>query len=240
MAVAIVGIAAGIIYLVATRGGDDDATGGSPQTAATLGELTSSAAATTQQLSLTDVALNATVWFSGFEIVATRATVDSITGVVEMPVTFTNDAPGAANPLGMLQRGSGALEWSGGRATAFCSCSTQLPAGTALPATIEFDTPADFDLRGAAFVLGGATQHQAKIPLDGGSATSDPPVVYDIQGQIDDDAGTSFTIERVRVVAADCWGLASDLTYVPGAVRSGQRGSCGFNGVHGRGQHQLR
>jgi TIR domain len=217
VAVVIVGLVAGVIYVVA-GGGDDEGTPGSPQTAATLGDLTEGSATATDLLPLADVALDATVWFAGFEIVATRATFDPVAGVVEVPVTFTNDALGAADPLGMLQSGSGALEWSGGRLTAFCSCSTQLPPGDVLSATIEFDTPADFDLTGSVFVLGGATQHQARIPLDGGASTSDQPVAHNIQGQIDDGAGTTFTIERVRVVPAECFGLASDLMYVPGSV----------------------
>src|SRR4029078_13359373 len=76
-----------------------------------------------------------------------------------------------------------------------------------------------FDLRGAVFVLGSATEHQARIPLDGGAATSDLPIAYpEIQGEVDDGAGPPFRIERVRVVAADCWGLADGLTYVPGPV----------------------
>jgi len=132
-------------------------------------------------------------------------------------VTFKNDALGTADPEGVLISGT-ALEWSGTPLTGFCSCSTQLPAGNVLPTTIQFYPTEGFDLRGAVFVMGGATQHQAKIPLDGSAATSDAPIAHDeIQGQIDDGAGTTFTIERVRVVAADCWGLADGLTYVPGS-----------------------
>ena len=218
-AVAVVGIAllTLVIYL-ATRGGGGDSVEGSPETAATVGDVSPDTAAATEPLSLVVVPLDATVWFSGFQIAATGATFNPVANVVEMNVTFTNDALGAADPLGMLQAGNAALEWSGGRVTAFCACSSQLPAGNQFPATIEFDTPADFDLRGAAFVLGGATQHQAKIPLDGGAATSELPVPYDIHGQIDDGAGTTFTIERVRLVSARCSGLASDLTYVPASA----------------------
>src|SRR4051794_40554662 len=210
------GLLAAVIYLVTHDRGDD--TVGSPQSAATVGDLTSDAATATEPVSLVAVPLDANVWFSGFRVAATAATFNPVAGVVEMTVTFTNDAIGPANPLGMLQSGSGALEWSGGRVTAFCTCSTQLPAGNQLPATLEFDVPAAFDLRGAAFVLGGATQHQAKIPLDGGAATSEQPVPYDIRGQIDDGAGTTFTIERLRVVPGECSGLASDLTYVPASL----------------------
>ncbi|HEY4608506.1 MAG TPA: toll/interleukin-1 receptor domain-containing protein, partial [Ilumatobacteraceae bacterium] len=218
-AVAVVGLAlvAAVIYLVTRRGDSNDAQG-SPQTAASVGEPTSDAVTATAPASLSVVPLGATVWFAGFQIGTTQATFNPVAGVVEMEVTFTNDAIGAADPLGMLESGSGALEWSGGRVPAFCSCSTQLPAGNKLPATMEFDVPADFDVQSAVFVLGGATQHQAKIPLGGGAPTSDQPVPYDVRGQIDDGAGTTFTIERVRVVPAECSGLASDLTYVPGSV----------------------
>ena len=182
--IAVVGVAlvALVVYL-ATRGGSDASVEGSSDTSASVGELSSDAGAATEPLSLVVVPLHATVWFSGFQIAATEATFNPLAGVVEMTVTFSNDALGAADPLGVLQAGNAALEWSGGRVTAFCTCSSQLPAGNQLPATIEFDTPADFDLHGAAFVLGGATQHQAKIPLDGGAASSEPPVPYDIQGQ---------------------------------------------------------
>jgi hypothetical protein len=230
VAVVIVALVAGAIYLVSRRGGDDSVEGSTQTAATTVGESTPTAdtaaetsADTTSgtaagEAPLADVALDAKAWFSGFEIAATRATYDPTAGEVDVLVTFKNDALGAADPLGVLLSGS-ALEWSGDPLTAFCSCSNQLPGGNVLPATIQFFPPAGFDLRGAVFVLGGATEHQAKIPLDGGAATSDLPIAYpEIQGEIDDGAGTTFTIERVRVVAADCWGLADGLTYVPGPV----------------------
>jgi len=223
IAVVIVALVAGAIYL-ASRSGRDDSVEGSAQTAATVTESTETAITTADTTAgttagdapLADVALDAKVWYSGFEIAATRATYDPTAGELNMLVTFKNDALGPSDPLGVLLSGS-ALEWSGDPLPAYCSCSNQLPGGNVLPATIQFFPPAGFDLRGAVFVLGSATQHQAKIPLDGGAAISDLPVAHpEIQGQIDDGAGTTFTIERVRVVAADCWGLADGLTYVPG------------------------
>src|SRR3954468_12836730 len=74
-AVAIVGVVlvAAVIYLL-TRGGDNDEVGNSPQTTATLGAITSGPVTATEPLSLTVVPLDATVWFSGFRIVATQAT----------------------------------------------------------------------------------------------------------------------------------------------------------------------
>src|SRR4051794_36694820 len=70
-AVAVVGIAlvALAVYLV-TRGGGDDSVKGSPATAATGGDVSpvADAGAATEPLSLVVVPLDATVWFSGFQI----------------------------------------------------------------------------------------------------------------------------------------------------------------------------
>jgi len=217
VAIVVVALAAVVIYLV-TRGGNDEVAGGTSQAEATVGVATSISATTTGQAALTDVRLDATVWFSGFAISATRVTYDPAAGVVKMSVTFTNDAIGVADPLGMLEFGSSAIEWSGGRITALCACSSQLPAGNSVPSTIDVGVPTDFDLQSAVWVLGGATQHQAKVPLNGDAATSEVPVPYDIQGQIDDGQGTTFTIEKVRVVSADCSGSADRLTYAPGSA----------------------
>jgi hypothetical protein len=162
-----------------------------------------------------EVTLDSKVWFAGYDIGVHGARFDDKANRVFVNVAFTNRQPANANPVNILIDDITALEWNGRRFTPFCQCNSLPPAAT-LGVTLTFDVDHAFSLADAVLTFGGPTQHQAKVPLGGGPATSERPVHYDVTGVIKDGAGSTFTLQSVDVLPSNCFGLADRLSYVPG------------------------
>jgi hypothetical protein len=195
-----------------------DAGGGNTTTAAAPKTTAATATKTTASRSPASVALNAKVWFAGFDIGVQRATYDRDSGEVRIAATFVNRQAATANVVALFIGSITAVEWQGHRARPDCSCGS-LPPGATERDELVVDVPTGFQLSGAALVFGGPEQHQAVVPLDGKAPKSERPVGRAASGKIYDGAGTTFSVERVEVVPATCHGRADELGYVPGPAK---------------------
>jgi hypothetical protein len=155
------------------------------------------------------------VCFAGFEITATEARIDRDQGEVQVDVELTNTQRHNAQTYAILGVNT-AVEAAGARLTVYCTSCATLPPGNRVRDMFTAGIAADFRLEGATLVLGGATEHQAVIPLDGSPATSDHPVTNTVSGVVDDGAGSTFTIGRVEEVPALCSGSAEEIAFAAG------------------------
>jgi TIR domain len=205
-----VGGAAAVAWFFLSRGSesDDGATG----TATTVAGVVTTSASTVRGAR---VPLDATVWFSGWEIKASNARHVPQRGEVAVDVAITNRQRDDSDSLFLFVDDHSALEMNGMRTFVSCSGCPRLPPDTGARATLTATVDEGFDLAQASIVFGGAGQHQATIPLGGGRATSEKPRVLRVTGSIDGGQSTEFTIEQVDVVPAGCWGLADGLTFQP-------------------------
>ena len=166
---------------------------------------------------LTDVPLDATVWFAGYTIHASHARLDPAGGTVTVDVQFTNDQDDNGSPCPLLLEDIG-LVVGGQRAMLWADRCPDLSPGTSTRTTLDADLGPEalegLDLGDAAVELGGPEQHRANIPLDGRPATSGSPSQHEVSGSLSGEV-TSFVVEHVEVVPASCssW---SPLTFPPG------------------------
>lgn len=155
-----------------------------------------------------------TVWFAGYTITATGARFDDDDRAVRVDVVFRNDQHVTADPCALLLEDV-ALVVDGRRDMLWADHCTRLSPGTETRATLEAAVSEAVDLGSSSIEFGSAEQHRAIIPLDGRPGTSDFPLATSVGGTIDGE-DSSFTVELVEVVPADCWGLSSSLGFVPG------------------------
>jgi hypothetical protein len=212
MAAVILLILAGLARLVLGAGSGDDE-GADISDLPASGDQTNGRSDSEGADSAESVTLGTTVWFAGYEIGVDGATLDPVRRVVAVDVMLTNVQPAEADPLHMIAET--ALEWNGRRFTAFCSCNS-LPPDASLSTALTFDVDEDFSLPSGVLVFGEPGQHQAVVPLDGSPPDTEQPTTSPVTGVADDGAGTTFTVERVEVVPAQCQGLSDVLRYGPG------------------------
>jgi hypothetical protein len=166
---------------------------------------------------LTDVPLDATVWFAGYTIHASHARLDPAGGTVTVDVQFTNDQDDNGSPCPFLFDDI-ALVVGGQRAMLWADRCPDLSPGTSTRTTLDAELGPEalegLDLGDAAVALGGPEQHRANIPLDGRPPTSGSPSQHSLSGSLSGEV-TSFVVEHVEVVPASCssW---SPLTFPPG------------------------
>lgn len=205
-------VAALAIAALARR--DDDRGGPTVDAAAVTAAGATTATTATTGSTGSPVALAAQVWYAGFRIEVTSYAHDAAAERVTVTLRATSDQDAPADPATLFD-GDATLEWPGGRAVGSCACSTRLPRGALAPVTATFAVDATFDRRAARLVFGDPTQHLARVPLDGGPVTGDVPIDRELTGTLDDGAGTTFTVERVRVLPAVCRGLADAVELGP-------------------------
>lgn len=164
--------------------------------------------------------LNATAWYAGLVIhlIAATSVIDPAGGSVTLDLRLENPGPDLATlsvPILLASRGE-AVEPS--RTTAV----PDVPGGSSVTATIQFDVDSTFQLNIAAFRIGRSAEHVVVIPLVEGSqqlVTLDP-VVLTLKGSASAGALTvSLTGGELRADLPD-WGtemphgtLALRLTY---------------------------
>ena len=165
---------------------------------------------------VTEVALDATVWFAGFEISASAARYDPANDQVVVDAEIVNTQRIAAEPGGLFLGSTSVLEVGGQRLTVWCDGCTRLPPGARVSTALTADFVEDIRLDEAALVFGGPQQHQATIPLGGGPATGAPPQTVPAGGLIDDQQAVTFEVQQVEIVPAACSGYGKDLGFVPG------------------------
>ena len=167
----------------------------------------------------TDVDLDATVWFAGYTVEATRARYDPTDATVSVDVQFTNDQFDSGDPCDLLLEDI-ALVVDGTRTMLWADPCTRLSPGTStrttLTATVSATTGGPVGLDQAVVEFGAPDQHQATIPLDGRPATSDFPVTAAATGTVTGEV-TTFTLETVEVVPAGC-SSSNPIRFPPGRL----------------------
>jgi hypothetical protein len=196
-------LVAAVGLFLATRAGDGEDAAGTGD--AVVADPSLPAGSTKTSTATTTIELESAVWFARFRIDTDGAEHDPTQRTVAVSTTFTNEQPAAANPLNVILGDVTALE---------CECDSLAP-GASARTVLTFAVDEGFDLADAILVFGGPRQHQAKVPLDGRPAGGPGPVVQSVSGVVDDGAGTTFSVDRVEVLAATCSGLSSSLTYGP-------------------------
>jgi hypothetical protein len=200
--VAVVGIA------VLRRGGDDNN--------ADAGEVAASATGPAADDEATQVVLDATVWFAGFEISSSAARYDPVEDQVVVDAEIANTQRVDGEPGGLFLGSTSVLEFGGQRLTVTCDGCVRLPPGARVSTALTADFVESIRLDEAALVFGGPQQHQATIPLGGGPATSEPPRTVLASGVIDDQAAATFEVQHVEVVPAACSGYGTEVGFTPG------------------------
>ncbi len=203
----------GVVGIVVLRRGGGDGSDGD-----TAAADDSAVSATDPALAdeVTEVALDATVWFAGFEISASAARYDPANDQVVVDAEIVNTQRIAAEPGGLFLGSTSVLEVGGQRLTVWCDGCTRLPPGARVSTALTADFVEDIRLDEAALVFGGPQQHQATIPLGGGPATGAPPQTVPAGGLIDDQQAVTFEVQQVEIVPAACSGYGKDLGFVPG------------------------
>lgn len=163
----------------------------------------------------TEAEFTTTVWFAGYTITATGARFDEDDLSVDIDVVFRNDQHATADPCALLLEDV-ALVVDGRRHMLWADHCTRLTPGTETRATLAATIGETVELGSSAIEFGSPEQHRAIIPLDGRPGTSDSPLATPVSATIDGEV-SSFTVELVEVVPADCWGLSSSLGFAPGS-----------------------
>ncbi len=159
------------------------------------------------------VTLNASVWWAGYSI--------QVTGVQYAPTpgasgTLTFDSTWMNNGTGQNDTGYVGdlvtLAYNG----QFISSDVRggaVPAGATIRVPIVFTVPDGFTPDGAVLTFGQPDQHQALIPLVGGSAQSEQPVPVAVTGKLKIGQFVTFTVTGGQLLPASCGGSNEKLTY---------------------------
>jgi TIR domain len=210
--------AALVVWAIAGRGGDGETSTTTPPPVVTASATSPdvSTPEATLPAGAQQVALDATVWFAGFQVHATEARYDPSTGDVAVDVEITNTAGETAQIIDILVGSESAVEAAGARLNLYCTaCSTIPPSATVLD-TLTADTAGGFTLDGSALVFGQPLEHQAIVPLDGGEAIGDVPEVRSASGVVDDGQAAVFAAEEVGIAPAACRAFTEAVGFEPG------------------------
>lgn len=157
-------------------------------------------------------ALAATVWFSGYLITLTGGTYDPATHVLHVDGTFENTS---TQQTELVQLGSSVTVVSTAHVLPAYVTAGIVPVGATVKGQIQVQAPADFTVADAVLTFGGSTQHQATVPLGGGTASSDQPAAISIAGKVTIGKYVSYTVASAMLVPAACSGYPDRIRFGP-------------------------
>lgn len=159
------------------------------------------------------VTLDASVWWAGYSIHVTGAQYDptpGASGTLTFDSTWTNTGTGQ-NDTGYV--GDLVTLASGGQFISSDVRGGAVPAGATVRTPIVFTVPDGFTPDGAVLTFGQPDQHQALIPLVGGSVQSEQPVQIAVTGKMKIGPFVTFTVTGGQLLPASCGGSNEKLTY---------------------------
>jgi hypothetical protein len=165
------------------------------------------------------VEVGSRAYFSGFEVTVEEATIDPVTGALEISATFENPGTGTAN-LTSLQLNGHPVVLHGADTIPLRVEGKAAPPGAVTRATLTSGAlPDGFSLDGARLVLGQADQHQATVDLaPGGVAVSEAPRLIALPKKARSatlKGLARFSISEARLVAAGCTGGRDSVVFTP-------------------------
>lgn len=164
------------------------------------------------------IALDATLYYMGFEIALSEATYDPASGVVLIKGSFTNTANGAAD-LGYITVDGKVTLASNGQPFAVgldSSVSTAAPPGATIPGAFRASAPSGFVLAGSVLTVGTPDQHQSTLAIaPGGTATTLMPRDFDVSGSVKIDGMAKVTFKGGQVAPVTCSGNPDSLSFGP-------------------------
>ena len=180
----------------------------SPTTAPTATPIpTQTAPPVTQTFSL-----NSQVWWSGYAITVTGGTYDSLKHTLDLDATFTNQST-QATELRSVSDGV-RIVWNGQFLAGFVTPGTD-PVGATVNAKIQTQLPAGFVVADASLAFGQPDEHQAIVPLNGDTATSDQPISLAVPGTVKMGKYVTYKFTKAMLIPASCSGYPDRFRFGP-------------------------
>jgi len=164
------------------------------------------------------VALDATLYFMGFDITPSQVTYDPVAATVRIDATFLNRGSAQTDLLYIPDGGKATLAWSGPAINLGMdsSNSTAIPGGATVKGTFTASVPEGFVLADSVLTLGLSDQHQSTLPLKAGAtATTEMPRDFAVTGSVKVGNMAKVTFKRGQVVAATCSGDPDKISFAP-------------------------
>jgi hypothetical protein len=156
--------------------------------------------------------LNADVWWSGYGIMVTGGTYDVLKHTLNIDAAFGNTST-EATELRSVSAGV-KIAWNGQFLPGYVTSGTDPGGGTA-NAAIQIQVPAGFAVADAILTFGAPDQHQALVPLNGDTATSDLPSGIPVVGTVKMGKYVTYKITGAGLLPFSCLGYPGRISYGP-------------------------
>lgn len=163
------------------------------------------------------MALDANVWWGGYEINVSGATYDPIKRRLVVIATFLNtgtqgnDVSGLGAELNVV--------WNSTYIPGFIPLGG-VPAGGTVRGEVQVLAPVGFTPETAVLTFGLPAEHQAKVPLNGDPATSEQPTALAVTGKVKMGKYVAYTVTSGRLIPASCAGSPSKMKF--GSLKADQ------------------
>jgi hypothetical protein len=158
------------------------------------------------------LSLNASVWWGGYEIDVSGATYDPLKRKLIITATFLNTSTAANDVSGLGAELN--VVWNSTYLPGFIPLGA-VPAGGTVKAEIQVSPPAGFETDTAVLTFGQPGEHQATVPLNGGTAASDKPTTLVVSGDVKMGKFVVFSVASGTLMPASCAGSPSKIKFGP-------------------------
>lgn len=164
----------------------------------------------------TGVTLDSSVWFAGFTMAFSGASIDPVSGELVIEGTVTNEGTAPQSLLALQAGGLVTVDWGGQSLGTRITDTPDVPAGATIGLEIRASVPEGFALDAAVLTLGLADQHQALVPLASGVApTFEAPVSVPVAGRAAIKGTLTVRAQEAWVVPALCGGTPAAMYFLP-------------------------